>query len=59
MGQGLNEGYQKLQVHWLTLVPNKKFDGLAYIEAKGRIKTMMNNLACVWMDENYILDLVE
>ena len=58
MGQGLNEGYQKLQVHLLNLVPDKKLNGLAYIEAKGQIKTITNNLY-IWTEKNYIPDLVE
>ena len=44
MGQGLNEGYQKLQVHWINLVPDKNLNGLAYIEANGRIETLANKL---------------
>jgi hypothetical protein len=35
----------------------KRFDGLAYLEAKEQIKTLTNNLY-IWMEENSILDLV-
>ena len=44
MGQYLNGGYQKLQVQWLNLVPDETLDGLAHIEANGRIKMLTNKL---------------